>query len=79
MSNAASHEEASKAHLPIQWRDQCGGLLISLNKCRRKESYLPWKCEHEKHTYEACQYDDFIRRQKLLSKQVLAKRDEAAI
>lgn len=27
-------------------------LLIPLNVCRRKHNYLPWECEHERHTYE---------------------------
>lgn len=24
--------------------------------------YVPWKCEHERHEYELCQYKDYKRR-----------------
>ena len=27
-------------------------LLIPLNACRRKNYYLPWECENERHGYE---------------------------
>jgi len=37
-------------------RDTCGHLLTKLNACRREEHWLPWKCGHERHTYEECQY-----------------------
>jgi len=43
-------------------------LLIPLNICRREKYYLPWECEHERHTYEKCQYDDYVSRMKELSK-----------
>lgn len=42
---AASHKEMSDARLPLAYRDSCAHLLIPLNKCRRDEYYLPWKCE----------------------------------
>ncbi|CCU76405.1 NADH-ubiquinone oxidoreductase B18 [Blumeria hordei DH14] len=59
---SASREEMSQARLPIQYRDGCAGLLIPLNRCRFKEYYLPWKCENERHSYEKCQYDEFLMR-----------------
>lgn len=31
-------------------------LLIPLNVCRRKNMYLPWHCEDERHGYEKCVY-----------------------
>ncbi len=31
-------------------------LLLPLNVCRKKTSYLPWECEHERHSYEKCVY-----------------------
>jgi len=37
-------------------RDYCVDVLIPLNECRRENYYLPWKCEHERHAYELCQY-----------------------
>ena len=42
---AASHQQMSDARLPLAYRDSCAHLLIPLNKCRRDEYYLPWKCE----------------------------------
>jgi hypothetical protein len=35
----------SDAKLPLAYRDSCAHLLIPLNRCRREEYYLPWKCE----------------------------------
>lgn len=52
----------SEARLPLAYRDSCAGLLIPLNRCRVKEYYLPWKCENERHSYEKCQYDEFLQR-----------------
>ncbi|THU82271.1 hypothetical protein K435DRAFT_972019 [Dendrothele bispora CBS 962.96] len=68
-STIASQEEMKNAKLPLGWRDQCSALLIPLNVCRKDKNYLPWECEHEKHAYEKCQYDDYVRRMKLLSQQ----------
>jgi hypothetical protein len=46
----ATREQMSEARLPMAYRDSCAHLLIPLNQCRRKEYYLPWKCEvgHER-------------------------------
>ncbi|KAF8920834.1 NADH-ubiquinone oxidoreductase B18 subunit-domain-containing protein [Mucidula mucida] len=67
-STTASQTELKAARVPLGWRDQCSALLIPLNVCRVEKNYLPWECEHEKHAYEKCQYDDYIRRMKLASK-----------
>ena len=58
----ATQQEMNDAKLPLAYRDQCARLLIPLNKCRRAEWYLPWKCEHERHTYEKCQYEEYKKR-----------------
>ncbi|WVQ85444.1 hypothetical protein IAT38_007609 [Cryptococcus sp. DSM 104549] len=68
-STMATQEEMEAARLPLAWRDQCSALAIPLNICRHKEFYLPWKCEDERHKYEKCQYDDYIRRMKVLVRQ----------
>ena len=44
------------------YRDYCAHLLIPLNKCRHENYYLPWKCEHERHDYETCEYKEYMRR-----------------
>ncbi|KDQ29910.1 NDUFB7, NADH dehydrogenase 1 beta subcomplex, 7, 18kDa [Pleurotus ostreatus PC15] len=76
-STTASQTELKANKVPLGWRDQCSALLIPLNACRRDTMYLPWKCEDERHVYEKCQYDDYVRRMKALSKQKLAAAEEA--
>lgn len=54
----ATREEMRDAKLDIGYRDFCAHLLIPLNECRRASYFLPWKCEHERHVYEKCQYKE---------------------
>ena len=49
------------AKLDLAYRDHCAHILINLNKCRREVSARPGMC-HELHAYEACQYDEHLRR-----------------
>lgn len=58
----ATREEMKRAKLDVAYRDFCAHLLIPLNECRRKSFYLPWKCEHERHVYEKCQYKECVAR-----------------
>ncbi|KAJ1662133.1 hypothetical protein IW140_006132 [Coemansia sp. RSA 1813] len=60
-------QEMAEAAIPLRYRDYCAHLLVPLNKCRHRSMYLPWKCEDERHTYEKCQYEDFMRRSKLVA------------
>ena len=53
-----SLEEMEKNQIPLGLRDYCAHLLIPLNKCRHQNFYLPWKCGHERHEYEVCQYKE---------------------
>ncbi|KZV86833.1 hypothetical protein EXIGLDRAFT_621390 [Exidia glandulosa HHB12029] len=76
-STTASQTEMAAARLPVGYRDQCSALLIPLNKCRKAHFSLPWECEHERHGYEKCQYDDYLRRMKELAKQKAAAREES--
>ncbi|GLJ52617.1 hypothetical protein SUGI_1119820 [Cryptomeria japonica] len=64
----ATQEEMMKARVPLGYRDQCAHLLIPLNECRVKEFYLPWKCEHDRHTYEKCEYELFMERVRKMQK-----------
>ena len=57
-----TQEEMASAKIDIGYRDFCAHLLIPLNACRRNNFYLPWRCEHERHAYEKCQYFDYKRR-----------------
>jgi len=60
----ATRKEMADANISLAWRDSCAGLLIKLNKCRRAEYFAPWKCDHERHTYEICQYKEYLSRLK---------------
>ncbi|KAF8068822.1 NADH-ubiquinone oxidoreductase B18 subunit-domain-containing protein [Lyophyllum atratum] len=93
----ASRTELKANQVPLAWRDHCSALLLPLNVCRREKLYMPWECDHERHTYEKyvsqlfftltgalnvlflnrCQYDDYVRRMKALSKQRLAALEAA--
>ncbi|KAA1476701.1 hypothetical protein DENSPDRAFT_843752 [Dentipellis sp. KUC8613] len=77
-STTASQTELKQNQVPIAWRDQCSALLIPLNVCRKDKMYLPWECENERHAYEKCQYDDYLRRMKILAKQKQQEADAAA-
>ncbi|KAF8198346.1 NADH-ubiquinone oxidoreductase B18 subunit-domain-containing protein [Mycena galopus ATCC 62051] len=77
-STTASQEELKTQRVPLQWRDGCSALLIPLNVCRRKTLYMPWECDHERHAYEKCQYDDYLRRMKEATKLKQAAAEAAA-
>lgn len=49
-----SDDEMALNQIPLHARDCCAHMLIELRRCQRREFYLPWKCEMEKHNYEAC-------------------------
>lgn len=57
----ATEQQMKDARIDVAWRDYCAHLLIPLNKCRHQTFYLPWKCQHERHTYEKCQYGEHLR------------------
>lgn len=56
-----SNEELSLNQIPLHARDACSHLLIELKRCQRRGYYLPWKCETEKHKYEACMVREYAR------------------
>jgi len=66
-----TQQEMIDAKLPVEYRDYCAHLLIPLNKCRREKLYLPWECVNERHEYEACQYDEFLRRKERYQEEVV--------
>ena len=69
-------EELQEQAIPIGYRDYCAHLLIPLNKCRRANFYLPWRCEHERYAYEKCEYVDYKRR--VLLKELERKKGEGS-
>ncbi|KAF9998162.1 NADH dehydrogenase 1 beta subcomplex subunit 7 ndufb7 [Entomortierella chlamydospora] len=72
----ATQKEMKDARLPLGYRDSCAHLLIPLNKCRSETYYLPFKCQDERHIYEKCQYDDYLRRMKAAEEKKRAGSDE---
>lgn len=56
----ATEQQMKDARIDPAWRDYCAHLLIPLNKCRHETYYLPWKCNHERHEYERCQYGEYV-------------------
>lgn len=59
---SATQQEMMDNRVPIHVRDNCAGVLIPLNKCRRQNFYLPFKCEDERHSYEICMYEEYEKR-----------------
>jgi hypothetical protein len=84
----------SDARLPMAYRDRCAHLLIPLNECRRETWFAPWKCkvetasarpkwfsdvsQDERHSYEKCQYDEFMKRVKKMEELKAAKKEETS-
>jgi len=60
--NNQSNEKPSRKTLGltkirVSDRDLCSKDLVELEKCRQQTSFAPWKCKHERHHYEQCEYD----------------------
>ncbi|KAJ3655678.1 hypothetical protein Zmor_014799 [Zophobas morio] len=60
----ATEEQMRSAKIPPSERDYCAHHLLKFMACR-KENW-PWvvNCEHEKHVYATCKYDDYVIRMK---------------
>ena len=54
----ATQEQLRAAKVDLAYRDFCAHLLIPLNDCRKANYFLPWRCGHERHVYEKCQYKE---------------------
>mmetsp|Transcript_16700 Transcript_16700/g.23028 ORF Transcript_16700/g.23028 Transcript_16700/m.23028 type:complete len:82 (-) Transcript_16700:1939-2184(-) len=65
---SVSQQQMQEAHIPLHARDSCAHLLIPLNECRREGMFLPWKCEHERHVYIKCQYEEYKTRVAAMTK-----------
>lgn len=53
-----SKKELADAKVPLHLRDYCAHLVVPLMECQRKNYYLPWKCKHERHDWEVCEYTE---------------------
>jgi NADH dehydrogenase (ubiquinone) 1 beta subcomplex subunit 7 len=59
----ATEGELMRNFVPVEWRDYCAHVLIPLNKCRRENLYMNWKCMNQKHAFEKCQYEESVIQQ----------------
>ena len=57
----ATQAQLKDAKVDLAYRDFCAHLLIPLHECRTANYFLPWRCEHERHVYEKCQYKEWRR------------------
>eukprot|EP01039_Chlorochromonas_danica_P003418 gene3417-3745_t len=64
-STEATRQEMIDNLVPLHVRDNCAGVLIPLNKCRRANFYLPFFCGEERHSYEICMYKEYEKRREI--------------
>lgn len=55
----STREQLDKMHITNEFRDQCVDFLVVLQRCRAEFGTNPFNCNHERHTYEHCEYDLF--------------------
>ena len=55
-----SKKELANAKVPLHLRDYCAHLMVPLLECRRNTYFLPWKCKHERHEWEVCEYTEYV-------------------
>jgi len=62
----ATEEEMIHAMVPLKYRDYCAHYYINYMKCKRDNGKfnLLQPCDHERHEWEECQYEDFLMRMK---------------
>jgi len=59
-----SEQEMYSAKIPIADRDYCIDYLMTFRDCRKDNWPYAANCEHEKHAYLTCQYEDYVNRMK---------------
>eukprot|EP00914_Ancora_sagittata_P023148 GHVO01045867.1.p1 GENE.GHVO01045867.1~~GHVO01045867.1.p1 ORF type:complete len:152 (+),score=23.75 GHVO01045867.1:61-456(+) len=57
-----SDAEMEAAGIAHEHRDYCAHLLIDFYKCRKDKWPMAALCNHERHTWDQCQADDFHMR-----------------
>ncbi len=58
------------AKIPAAKRDYCAHLYLEAAKCRRENFPLVYRCAHQKHEYDLCEYDEYFYFANLLDKQL---------
>jgi len=54
----ATEAEMVSAKVPLKLRDYCAHLFINYQACKRDKFPYVYRCKHEKHEYEECQYQE---------------------
>lgn len=72
-----SLQELRDSGTPAHLRDACAHLLIPLTQCRRQNYFLPFKCTHERHSYEICEYKEYKRHVEEQEKRLFQEKLEA--
>ncbi|RKP34537.1 NADH-ubiquinone oxidoreductase B18 subunit-domain-containing protein [Dimargaris cristalligena] len=72
-----TQRQLAEYRIPLEVRDYCAHLLVPLNRCRYDNFFLAWTCKHEKHEYELCQHNDFMRRVNMKKEKKRLERQKA--
>lgn len=56
----ATQEEMEAARLKLEQRDYCAHHLIAWKICRKEYFPMNYKCKHEKHIYDLCEFDEYV-------------------
>ena len=54
----ATEEEMTAANLEPWEKDFCAHTLIEFKECRDRERPFYYRCHHEQHAHNTCQYDE---------------------
>ncbi|XP_069127312.1 NADH dehydrogenase [ubiquinone] 1 beta subcomplex subunit 7-like [Argopecten irradians] len=59
-----SYEEMVAHKIPEEYRDYCAHYYVDMLKCFRKNMPFGYRCKHEKHHWEHCEYEEMVGRMK---------------
>lgn len=54
----ATKEEMMSARIHPKFRDYCAHKLIEFKNCRQLKFPFVFRCAHERHEYEQCEYEE---------------------
>lgn len=60
----ATEEEMDSAKLIHRYRDYCAHKLIDLQGCLKNNRPFYWRCSHERHAFNECEFEDLVLRMK---------------
>ncbi|XP_033738399.1 NADH dehydrogenase [ubiquinone] 1 beta subcomplex subunit 7-like [Pecten maximus] len=59
-----SYDEMVAHKVPEEYRDYCAHYYVDMARCYRKVLPFNYRCSHEKHHWDQCQYEEMISRMK---------------